>query len=98
MTEVATTEPAARYRSPVDPALDQVDGDLSAAEAGPIQKRPHAEKGGDESGSPSGQNTPDWQKTATDAAVGVAARIASGPHGHGSDHDGDPDDRATKPF
>lgn len=90
LVEVAATQPVVRYRSPVDPALDTVDEEVAASS---LQKKSRA-RNGNEEGSPTASNLPDWPKTAVTAAVGAISRIGSGRH----DHDEDADDRSTKPF
>jgi beta-lactamase regulating signal transducer with metallopeptidase domain len=92
--EESVPAPPRNSMSPVDASLDG-DGD-GLTTSNPAFSRPARIKvveGNDRSPTSQGQNTPSWQKTATDAAIGAAGRIASGKH-----EGADADDRVTRPF
>jgi hypothetical protein len=92
---VLVGQPELMRFSPVDPSLDGgTSGDTeSGSLTAPLRRTPPV-AGNDQSASTPSQSTPSWQKSAADAAVGALSRVAAGKR----DNDGDPDDRASKPF
>ena len=81
--------------SPVDPSLDGSDGQSSDTDSVNTTRKDTARTPGDDrSPTQRGQNSPSWQKTAADAAGETLSRIAAGK----KDHDGDADNRSSRPF
>lgn len=92
---VVVGQPEPLRFSPLDPSLDgDTSGDAgSGSLTAPLRRTSRAD-GNDPSASAPSQRAPSWQKSAADAAVGALDRVAAGKR----DNDGDPDDRASKPF
>jgi beta-lactamase regulating signal transducer with metallopeptidase domain len=81
--------------SPVDPSLDGSDRQYGDSDFVNPTRNDGARTLGDERSPTSrGQNSPSWQKTAADAAAETLGHIAAGK----KDHDGDADDRNSRPF
>jgi beta-lactamase regulating signal transducer with metallopeptidase domain len=89
------SQPTVFRFSPVDPSFDG--GATSDADLGPVNARDAKPSGAPESdpNTPTSRgNSPSWQKTAADAAVGALSRAAAGRR----DNDNDADNRSAKPF
>lgn len=92
--EIAAQTTVFRF-SPVDPSLDggENDDDGSDTVNALARKAPRAGENNSSTSTP-GHNSPSWQKTAANAAIGALSRIAADKR----DNDGDADDRTARPF